>query len=394
MGEFMDLMEDDMSWFEPKIMLSEMRDILKVAWSHPDEAVPVARLGPDIEALKELTRFLNPPRRRVQMQQKMRVMYGFGDASGTGFGSTIRKSNGKIEWKSGVWSRTMVEEHNSNLFELGNIVFALEDLHDKGELDGHEIFMFTDNATAEAAHFHGTSKTGKALFELVLRLRIIEMQGNCRIVMVHVAGKRMIWQGSNGLSWGDENAGVMNGEEMMSFVPLHKSVIQRSPKLLNWMWSWLGDKSGKHKVSLLQPEDWPSAHAQGGMYVWTPPPAAAEVALKWLGQSIHKRPYNTHDILLPRLMTLWWRKKLLKTSDVAFTIPIGSEIRATANHEPLICAVCFPLSRLLDGPWKFGDSTLAKQLQRQLPKMLASGVGNTGHLLRKCVVKARTLSAM
>jgi hypothetical protein len=151
---------------------------------------------------------------------------------------------------------------------------------------------------------------------------------------------------------------------MMAFVPLNKSAVERSATLLPWIWSWCGDVRGKHKVTWLSPEDWPSTHPVGGIYVWSPPPAAAEVALEWLGQSIHKRPYNTHIVILPRLMTSWWRKKLLKTSDVAFTIPIGSEISATANHEPLICAVCFPLSRLSDGPWKFGDSTLAKQLQR------------------------------
>jgi hypothetical protein len=196
------------------------------------------RLGSDIKALMELTRFVDPPRRRVQMKNKMRVMYGFGDASGLGFGSTIRKSNGDIVWKSGVWSRTMVEEHNSIFFELANLVFAIEDLHKKGELDRHEISMFTDNTTAEAVHFHWTSKNGKALFELVLRLHRIEISGNGRIVMVHVAGKWMIWQGwSDGLSWGDENAGVMNGEEMMSFVPLNMSVIERSPTLLPWVWS-------------------------------------------------------------------------------------------------------------------------------------------------------------
>jgi hypothetical protein len=133
------------------------------------------------------------------MKSKMRVMYGFGDVSGLGFGSTIRKSNGDIVWKSGVWSRTMLEEHNSNFFELANLVFALEDLHEKRGLDGHEVFMFTDNTTAEAAHFHGTTKNGKTLFELILRLRRIEMTGTCRIVMIHVAGKRMIWQGSDGL---------------------------------------------------------------------------------------------------------------------------------------------------------------------------------------------------
>jgi hypothetical protein len=65
LDEMEDLMEDDMSWFEPKVMSAEMRDILKAARDHPLEAIPVGRLGSDVQALKELTRFDDPPRRRV-----------------------------------------------------------------------------------------------------------------------------------------------------------------------------------------------------------------------------------------------------------------------------------------------------------------------------------------
>jgi hypothetical protein len=274
-----DLMEDDMKWYEPKIMSQDMKEILKETRAHPKVVKPVPRLESDIAALKRLTQFDSAPKRQVRMKHRMRVMYGFGDASGTGFGSTIRMSNGEIVWKSGVWSRTMVEEHNSNFFELSNLVHALEDLHQDGKLACQEIFMFTDNTTAEAAHFHGTTKSGKQLFDLVLRLRKIEMEGKCKIVLVHVAGKRMIWQGSDGLSRGDENAGVMNGEEMMSFVPLHLQAVDRSKNVLPWIWSWCGDKSGREKVSFLAPEDWASAHQESGTYVWSPPPAAACAAI-------------------------------------------------------------------------------------------------------------------
>lgn len=115
----------------------------------------------------------------------------------------------------------MVKEHSSNFFDLANLVHALEDLHAAGKLAGHKIFMFTNNTTVAAAHYHDTTKNGKQLFDLVLRLRKIEMEGDCRIVLVRIAGKRMLWQGKNGLSRGDKNAGVMSGEAMMPFVSLH-----------------------------------------------------------------------------------------------------------------------------------------------------------------------------
>jgi hypothetical protein len=73
-----------------------MKEILKATQAHPKQVKPVSRLSSDIHALKLLTRFAQAPRWRVRLKNCMRVLYGFGDASGTGFGSTIRKANGEI----------------------------------------------------------------------------------------------------------------------------------------------------------------------------------------------------------------------------------------------------------------------------------------------------------
>lgn len=162
------LLDDDMRWYEPKIMSKELKEILKETRAHPKVVRAVPRLESDKNALKQLTQFESVPRRQARMKHRMRVMYGFGDASGTGFGSMIRMSNREIVWKSGIWLTAMVEEHNSNFFELSTLVHALEDLHQGGKLAGQEVFMFTDNTTVEAAHFHGTTKSGKQLFDLVL----------------------------------------------------------------------------------------------------------------------------------------------------------------------------------------------------------------------------------
>jgi hypothetical protein len=119
------------------------------------------------------------------------------------------------------------------------------------------------------------------------------MEGECRIVLVHVAGKRMIWQGSDGLSQGDKNAGVMNGEEMMSFVPLHLRANDRSDNLMSWVDSWCSDKNGHKRDYFLQPEDWASAHQESETYVWSPPPAAADAAI----ESLDNRFINGRTIL-------------------------------------------------------------------------------------------------
>ena len=76
------------------------------------------------------------------------------------------------------------------------------------KLGGTDWFVFTDNSTAESAYAKGFSSS-KLMFELVLRLRKLEMQQGCKIHVSHVAGTRMIKQGSEGLSRGNLAEGVM-----------------------------------------------------------------------------------------------------------------------------------------------------------------------------------------
>jgi hypothetical protein len=71
----------------------------------------------------------------------------------------------------------------------------------------------------------------QSLFSLVLRLRLLEMQAGWKLHVIHVAGTRTIRQGSDGLSRGDLLTGVMAGQSMLSFVPLHLSATERFPLL-------------------------------------------------------------------------------------------------------------------------------------------------------------------
>jgi hypothetical protein len=234
---------DDLLW-EPKFGMDHTPSV------EPVYVRAVPRLAGDIACLLELTNAPSPPRRHVRMRSTGKVLYGFGDASKLGFGTTIELPDKRMFWRYGQWKldeeqqlnappdgTSMVEERSSNYRELRNLVEAIEHAFDKGWLDDRELFMFTDNSTAEAAYFKGTSSS-ELLFNLVLRLRKIEMSGRCILHLVHVAGTRMIWQGTDGLSRGDSNAGVMAGESMISFVPLHLGVAERSSLVVHWLLSW------------------------------------------------------------------------------------------------------------------------------------------------------------
>jgi len=77
------------------------------------------------------------------------VVYGFGDASGSGFGSSFT-AKGEIIYAHGQWDE-LHRNKTSNFRELANIVYALERAQKQGTLKNSEVFLFTDNSTAEAA---------------------------------------------------------------------------------------------------------------------------------------------------------------------------------------------------------------------------------------------------
>jgi hypothetical protein len=200
----------------------------------------------------------------------------------------------------------------------------------------------------------------------------------------------MIWSGVDGLSRGDHNSGVMAGEAMLSFVPLSQDAAERSPSLLPWVRSWAADKDQSKPVKVLSPTEWCDPHPSGGTYVWIPPPAAASHAVEWMAQSIHKRPDSVHIMLVPRLMTNLWRKRLSKTSDLLFTIPLESKvIWKKENHEPLMCAVCLPLSQ--SSPWSHRASARVKGVFKRLSALWTTGDDPPGRVLRELLGQARAL---
>ena len=56
-----------------------------------------------------------------------------------------------------------------------------------------------------------------------------------QLQVIHVAGTRMISQGTDGLLRGCLIEGVMAGTPMLDFKPLHLSALDRQPTLLQWI---------------------------------------------------------------------------------------------------------------------------------------------------------------
>jgi hypothetical protein len=186
--------------------------------------------------------------------------------------------------------------------------------------------MFTDNSTVEAA-IHSGRSTSPRLRALVIRFLALQTLHECSIEVIHVAGTRMIAQGTDGISRGALNEGVMNGESMMSFIPIHLSATARSPLLQDWLRSWLPGSP-----RFLEPLDWfQLGHGiagygrnfeqsvvpvlcEPGQFVWTPPPYAADMVVAELRKSRLKRAQHLHAFVCPRLCAPMWRRHFFKVA--------------------------------------------------------------------------------
>ena len=165
----------------------------------PPKIKGVPRLLRDLLAIADMLSAVEPPLVNVRCAVVFAIIYGFADASGKGFGSTVLGSDG-TRYRIGIWDPD-TEDETSNFREFENVVESLEEEASKGQLKGAEIYLCTDNSTVEAALYRGTSSSEK-LFELVVRVRKLELQEQARFVVSHVSGKRMMAEGTDGTSRG------------------------------------------------------------------------------------------------------------------------------------------------------------------------------------------------
>lgn len=380
----------------------------------PEKAVPVPRLFDDVRALNEMFKSPIPPRIAVRSTKVLLVFYGFGDASGKGFGSTFdRPHNSGVSYRIGVW-RATEETESSNWKEFANVVESLECEVLENNLRGVEIFFFTDNSTVEACLYKGTSTSPK-LLDLIIRLRSLELRHSLRIHVSHVSGKRMIAEGADGVSRGILNEGVMSGHAMLEYICPHKGAHERSPSLVRWVRQWSQPHPNGHKFHHLSPVEWferahdivgwfpPNIKAgqllitprhEPGVLLWTPPPGVADVALEELRKARHKRQDSTHIFVCPRLFTPRWLKQLHKVSDIVFEVPAGSPMWPSDMFEPLLIGICFPFIRCQ--PWQLRGTPKMYSVGRELRSLFKGEDVDVRPVLRQfCLLcwRAGTMSA-
>ncbi len=357
---------------------------------HPSVVQFIARSKRDIESLTVLVEGEEPPLRMVRGNESVSMLYGFGDASGYGFGSAMQLQDGTVYYQAGLWGEEFSLARSSNYRELRNLVEFVESAAEKGLLHGAQFMLFTDNLVADYAFNKGSSSDEK-LHELVLRLRKLEMGLSAELLIVHVSGLRMIESGVDGISRGDLSAGLSAGQSIFDFIPLHLAAIERSENLMEWIKEWAGAEA-----ELLSPDRWPEVHCAGGTYVWCPPPAAASAVIDFLGSSTHKRSNSIHVIVVPRMMTSQWKKNLGKLTDIQFGIPCDTPVWPARMFEDLDMFISLPLSKFSNeaGAWRFKGSERVDRCASAVRGMWKSDFGNVGNTLRELLAQSRRVQAL
>jgi hypothetical protein len=262
----------------------------------------------------------------------MMTYYGFGDASLAGFGVTIERP-GELHGQFGLWGRDE-EGLSLNYRELRNLVKTVEEEASAGYLTNK------DNSTTENCFFKGGSSS-KLLHELILHLRKLEMLAGFELHMVHVAGTRMIEQGTDRLSRGAFLEGVVAGQDMLSFVDLMQTACDHHPPLRGFVNLWMEPVVGQ--AIWLQPKNWfveghgivggerdlhgvwiPAHVKNERAYVWELPPFIADIAVEECLKSIHKRTNAHHVFLIPRLYSPLWLHMFYKLSVFVFHLSPGN----------------------------------------------------------------------
>ena len=191
----------------------------------------------------------SPPVVKLRTKSIVTVIYGFSDASGSeGLGSTFTCGSG-FTFRIGIWGADDTSQ-TSNWKEFCNIVSSLEDEAKEGNLSNSEVFMLTDNSTVKSCCTRGTSSSPK-LLSLVIQLQSLTTKYGIKISVFHVSGTRMIAQRTDGVSQGFLGGGVMAGEAMATFIPIHLGTTDRYHPLEEWIKSL-----STSELSLLQPSDW------------------------------------------------------------------------------------------------------------------------------------------
>jgi hypothetical protein len=168
---------------------------------------------------------------------------------------------------------------------------------------------------------------------------------------------------------------VTAGADMLSFIPLDKSALERAPLgLRDWIKGWAGAST-----EFFQPKGWFerghdfmggevdeyghwAPRHKSGTFVWAPPPAAVAVAIEELRKARIKRQDSLHIVIIPRLLTPEWLHQIFKVSDLVFFVPPSTSFWPGAMLELLVIGLI--VSFACSAPWQLRGTRKMLSVER------------------------------
>ena len=133
----------------------------------------------------------------------------WGDGSGTGTGRTINfltikdeEEHIKLDVWMGTWNGTVVQS-TSNWKEMRTLLQTLRNEFTQGgtRVKHRRLIYCTDNMVMCDVFRRGVSKS-HTLQTLFLEIKLLELQLECHLLLIHVPGTTMIREETDGLSRG------------------------------------------------------------------------------------------------------------------------------------------------------------------------------------------------
>jgi hypothetical protein len=205
----------------------------------------------------------------------------------------------------GQWT-PVVYNFSSNWKELKTLHLTLQHLRtgDLSQLKDAVIFYFTDNSTTYWIMTNGSSKSVE-LHKLIQSIRLLELEMNFQLVVIHVPGVVMILQRADGLSRG------------IWFSKLHESLSQQ--EITGSVFAPLSfDSQLVNRIVLTfdLPRQWTYIPWNGPwrpealfnrFTIWFPPPEIARQVIIFVLETWVERPLTTSALfIVPRTLSHAW----------------------------------------------------------------------------------------
>ena len=244
--------------------------------------------------------------RAAYTQRASTLIPTWGDGSGTGTGGTLALPDKPLQMWQGQWT-PVVYKFSSNTKELGTLLLTMQHLQKANSpaLRGSTVFYFTDNSTTYYIAQSSSSRSPH-LHRLIEQIRLIELDLECHLRVVHVPGTVMIQQGTDNLSRG------------IWCSPFHARVDQQA--LTATVFAPLTPDLGllAHIVTQyeLSPHweicDWNHPWADYNIFnkltVWFPPPEFARPLILHILFTWSEQPWTSSALFfVPRVLAGFWQ---------------------------------------------------------------------------------------